>query len=221
MKRKYINPFFNKMYSRNDVYNEEDIRYLRQLARSKDWENRSRVAELLCNCEQDFVEKLLHEMTFDKDELVRADAADSLGGGKTLKSFERLWHLAEHDKSELVQFHAVLSCGEIYLNMDIPPYSKDEFKERLYGMIHRVESPHIGLSCYEVLYLLGETSAVEKIISVLGDAINNGDGTLIWHALHTLEAIDTEDIEKYRDGLKELQTKLSAAQKNYLEEILS
>ena len=220
MKRKYIEPFFSKMYIRNDVYMDKDIKYLRQLSRSKNWENRSRVAELLSSCQQDFAEEILYEMTFDKDELVRADAVDSLGVGKTEKSFERLWHLAQYDRSELVQFHAVLSCGEVYGNLDVLPCGQTQFIEKLHNLICREESSHIHLSCYEVLCYLGEFPAAEGIISILDDAAGKENGTLIWHALHSLSNIDEEILEKHAGKLRAIKPLLNKAQMQYFEEAI-
>ena len=119
------------MESRNDEYQEEDIRYLSQLSKAKKSEIRSKVAELLSTCEQEFAEEILFEMTYDKDEIVRADAVDSLGIGKSKYSFQRLRHLMEHDRSELVQFYAVLSYVDVFWNMEQISVSEDELIEEL------------------------------------------------------------------------------------------
>lgn len=221
MKRKYINRFFLKMESRNDVYQEDDIRYLRQLAKAKNSEIRSKVAELLSTCEQEFAEAILFKMTYDKNEIVRADAVDSLGIGKSQQSFRRLRHLMECDRSELVQFHAVLSYVDVFWNMDQVSVTEEALIEELEFLLKKEELDHVKLSYYEALYNLGRTMYLDDLLCLLQDASKANNGTLVWHALHSLENILNDNLnQEYIDKMKNLKLSLTRTQKSYYDEMI-
>ena len=221
MKRKYIDPFFLKMESRNDIYQGQDIDQLRRLSNSKIPDVRIRVAELLCTCEQDFAEQILFNMTFDKDELVRAHAVDSLGVGSQIGSLERLRSLMETDKSWLVRFYAVLSYVDVYSNVYDLNLKKNELVTELEALLNKEKEKHVKISYYEVLYCLENRRYIDELLFLLNESIDENNGTLIWHILRSLENILDNGINlKYIDYLKEIELRLNDAQKKYFETVL-
>lgn len=221
MKRKYIDRFFLKMESRNNIYREQDIIQLRNLANSKNPEVRIRVAELLCTCEQDFVEKILFNMTFDKDELVRTHAVDSLGVGSQIESLGRLRTLMESEKSWLVRFYAVLSYVDVYSNIYDLKLKKKELVTELEALLNKEKEKHVKISYYEVLYCLENRRYIDELMFLLNESIDKNNGTLTWHILHSLENIlDNGMDSKCIDYLKKIELRLNDAQKKYFQTVL-
>ena len=114
MRRKIL----DKLETLNEEYlilNEEEMRYVRKGVKSRDWDVRDVVAEILVGWYTPENEQILYNLTFDKEEMVCVDAVDSLCIGRTRRSLNRLRELMQ-DKRTLVRGYAVQSFFDVWVN---------------------------------------------------------------------------------------------------------
>ena len=84
------------------ILNKKEMRYVRKGAKSRNWDDRDVVAEILAGWYTAENERLLYNLTFDKHEMVCVDAVDSLCIGRTRRSLNRLRELMQ-DRRTMVR----------------------------------------------------------------------------------------------------------------------
>ena len=219
MKRKDVNRLLHKMELQSE-YSDADIKNIRTLAHSKDYEKRYRVAELLCTCKQKFAEEILLELTQDRNELVRASAVDSIGIGSQPATFDRLRALLEKEQSPLVRSYAVLSYYDVYNNISSSTTSEKTFKKELYSLFDEETDEDVRLSYYEVFIYLGKPEYINQIVSMLENAVSKDDSLMVWKVLHTFERIaDLCSFQSYRLRIDECSRNFNKAQRALFERI--
>ena len=97
------------------ILNKKEMRYVRKGAKSRNWDDRDVVAEILAGWYTAENERLLYNLTFDKHEMVCVDAVDSLCIGRTRRSLNRLRELMQ-DRRILVRGYAVRSFFDVWVN---------------------------------------------------------------------------------------------------------
>ncbi len=102
----------------NDKYlilNEKEMNFLRKCLKSRKQDVRWTAAEILVGWYTPENERILYNLTYDKEELVCVDATDSLCIGRTRRSLSRLRDLME-DERTLVRGYAVASFFQVWVN---------------------------------------------------------------------------------------------------------
>ena len=97
----------------NGVLDENDLTKLEYLAKDKDDEIRGYIASVLILSNSIYSEKILKNLMNDKDELVRANACDSLGSFSSAELINLMKDHIQKDKSSLVRGYAALSLVDI------------------------------------------------------------------------------------------------------------
>ncbi len=166
MSNKYdINRLFDLLEENNDI----DFEQIYRLVDSDDSEIRRLVAELL---ERDFSgkgEDILIKLSDDPDELVRAEACDSLCHSTKTDVLSKLLILAQRDKSEIVRSYALLSYWDVYANINGSKGKTEELVHVFQKMIGFENSEHVKIICYTSLYLCGRTEFLRLIVKGLGN----------------------------------------------------
>ena len=181
---------------------ENDINTLLGLSNSDNPEIRSYVAELLVSAHGKKAEKTLINMCVDKDEIVRANACDSLSVFPTFDSYNRLIKCVNNDKSAIVKTYAILSLADIFKRINID--TKD--LKKLFITYSQDENVSVSAACCRGLYILGEKSYLEKlfklfvtenyqercmIINILNSVINNENDKRIFSELRNFRKFET------------------------------
>ena len=127
-------------------------------AKHENWEIRNAVAIILAQTDQKQGEKILLKLVDDTDELIRANACDSLGSYSSESVTKVLKKKAVNDL-QLVRGYAVLSLGNIAFRKkdeDIHSFLKSASKKE--------KSIWVKINYYYNLCILGEIEYVYEII---------------------------------------------------------
>lgn len=158
-KLKILNTIESESYPYDDSFS-----ILSQLAQDKNAEIRNRVAQILANFHSLQSENILIKFLSDSDELIRANACDSLLFSSNYSIMERLKKVIKSDVT-LVRGYAILTMSDIAINT----HKVDEAIAFFQQILQKEKSPWIQLCCYEGLYKLGIHSYYNKIL----EQINN------------------------------------------------
>ena len=200
MKRKYETFKYRKLES-IEAYKEslslEDVSILISFARSKNELIRSWAAELLVNRYTEQSEEILYHMTYDRCDIVRINAVDSLCIGKQLKSLQRLESLFEDD-DYLIRGYAVLSHFDVTVNIYGENYNVDNRYIDLMESLLASDTPAwVKVCIFNNLYLCGCEPVLDKIADILDKAAENSDFEVVWCVLHTLDELVDGDNEVF------------------------
>lgn len=114
-----------------------------------------RVAEILGISNSLIAERILIKLLSDKDELVRANACDSLGASNSMEVLNLLKNKTIKDKSTLVRGYCILSIENIAYNMR---YNKKELREFWGNALMKEKIHWVKIHLYKALYNLGDES---------------------------------------------------------------
>lgn len=132
--------------------NEHYLEILDYLSRDEVEEVRAMVAEILILSNTQKAERILIKLLSDKDELVRANAADSLCNSNSLKVFDNLKKMISRDKSSLVRGYAILSLADVATNIN---YDMEELTNYMIGLLSKERVAWVKVNYYQALYKLG------------------------------------------------------------------
>lgn len=144
-----------------------DLKTLQMLSSSLDHEIRLRVAQILVDTGEDQACQILLTLSEDTDELVRANACDSLGIFSNMTVRRHLYNIAIHDKSSLVRMYAVLSLGDIIINGQLD--DKKTGVKKLVCALKREKTIRVKLAYAQTLYLLG----CDEYFDFLAEQVDN------------------------------------------------
>lgn len=222
MKRKYETFKYRKLES-IEAYKEslslEDVSILISFARSKNELIRSWAAELLVNRYTEQSEEILYHMTYDRCDIVRINAVDSLCIGKQLKSLQRLESLFEDD-DYLIRGYAVLSHFDVTVNIYGENYNVDNRYIDLMESLLASDTPAwVKVCIFNNLYLCGCEPVLDKIADILDKAAENSDFEVVWCVLHTLDELMTGGNEAFIKAMtRKVYSSLLPAQQEYVRE---
>lgn len=159
-----------------------------------------------------FFQQNLVRLLDDEDELVRADACDSLSFSNSEKVLNLLMEVLESEKVDLVRGYAVSSIAHILANM------KNTDKKYLNYFLDKLSSEQeifVQLNIYMALYLLGEKEFLYKLLEEL-DNTNFKVRSLVVNLLKEVVCHNNKNIIKahLKDLLEREETVLV---KSYIE----
>ena len=225
MKRKYENFKYKKLTSietRKAPLSLEDVSVLIAFAKSKNEPIRSWAAELLVNRYTEQSEEILYHMTYDRCDIVRINAEDSLCIGKQLKSLQRLESLSEDD-DYLIRGYAVLSHFDVTINIYDENYNVDNrYIDLMESLLASEASAWVKVCIFTNLYLCGCEPGIDKIADILDKAVRDGDFKVVWCVLHTLDELATGGNEAFIKAMtRKVYSSLIPAQHEYVREHFS
>lgn len=222
MKRKYENFKYKKlklMETRKKSLSLDDVSVLVSFAKSKNEFIRSWAAELLVNRYTEQSEEILYRMTYDRCDIVRINAVDSLCIGKQLKSLQRLESLFEDD-DYLIRGYAVLSHFDVTVNIYGENYNVDNrYIDLMESLLASDTSAWVKVCIFNNLYLCGCEPVLDKIADILDKAAENSDFEVVWCVLHTLDELMAGGNEAFIKAMtRKVYSSLLPAQQEYVRE---
>lgn len=160
----------------------EDYCQLHKWIQSGDADIRDRIAAMLAAHREEQAEKILLELARDDDELVRADAYDSLAVFQDERAADLLRWAAEFEEDELARYFALVSYVDAAL---AGGKSKETVRAFFVEMLEKAPPPLCGLACQYGLYCCGERAALQRILHYLAEP----DYIVRCRAIRTLEEI--------------------------------
>ena len=185
-----------------DFLDDKDIAALKRLAQHQDSGVRYDVAEILVNADAAQAEDILVPMLNDKDYLVRLNACDSLCISANPQVIELLKEIIARDKAGLVRFYAVLTIGDIALNINA---NRQELLEFLEQRLLCEKNMHTKIAFFRTMFLLGKEQYLQHLIEQLktknyrnrcatvkslADIVNNSNKAEIVAALEELQKVE-------------------------------
>lgn len=152
-----------KKISEKNTVDSNDLPILLQLSQCDDSEIRVYIAELLVLSKDNKAEKMLIHMCDDEDELVRANACDSLSVFPSIETYNCLIKNILTDISMLVKTYAILSIIDILNHVEI---DTKELKSLLILNLN-AEEIYMRAACRKGLYILGDDEQLEELINLL------------------------------------------------------
>lgn len=188
-------------------------------AKSKNELIRSWATELLVNRYTEQSEEILYHMTYDRCDIVRINAVDSLCIGKQLKSLQRLESLFEDD-DYLIRGYAVLSHFDVTVNIYGENYNVDNrYIDLMESLLASDTSAWVKVCIFNNLYLCGCEPGIDKIADILDKAVRDGDFEVVWCVLHTLDELVTGGNEAFIKAMtRKVYSSLIPAQQEYVRE---
>lgn len=169
-----------------EEFSDAQLDKLCNLAYSQNAEIRSKVASLLVDQYSERSETVLYHLTFDKEDIVKLEAVDSLCIGKTEMSLQRLKKLCRDD-DYYVRYFAIQSFCDVFTRIH---GQTAETKQILITFLQKLmieeEAGLVRLAIYKGLFLCGDSDASAKIVSLLVDAMKKSDNRFISPALNIL-----------------------------------
>lgn len=185
-----------------DELDQEQITALQRLAFSRNSEIRARAAVLLALWCDERTEEILYHLTFDRDEVVRLEAIDSLSAGRSMMSLQRLEQLCRHDDG-YVRFFALQSHYDVYRKIcGESEESKESYLRYLRGLGPEEDGTLPALAVKKLQYLCGSREGLTEIIKALSEALKTGNYSLVSPALNILVEI-VEPFSSFAQEVKE------------------
>ena len=163
-----------------------DYALLRRWAEHPDALIREQVAAVLVFGAGEPGREILLKLAADSEELVRAEAYDTLSVYPEEKVAEALKQAAVSEPDDLARYFALVSYGDVI--QELAPGDAEQkafFQDRL----QRDQAAVCRLGCEYALYQLGEPEALERILGYLDDP----DYLVRCRAVCTLEEIANEE----------------------------
>lgn len=182
-----------------------DYALLRRWAEHPDALIREQVAAALVFGENDEGRDILLKLAADSEELVRAEAYDTLSVYPNSQVAETLKQAAVTEPDDLSRYFALVSYADVM--QELTPGDAEQkvfFQDRL----QREQAAVCRLGCEYALYQLGEPGALERILGYLDDP----DYLVRCRAVCTLEEIaDEENRGQILEAVRGRREKESAA----------
>lgn len=182
-----------------------DYALLRRWAEHSDALIREQVAAALLFGAGEPGREILLKLAADSEELVRAEAYDTLSVYPDPQVAEMLKQAAVSEPNDLVRYFALVSYGDVIQEL-APGDAEQEafFQDRL----QRDQAAVCRLGCEYALYQLGEPGALKRILEYLDDP----DYLVRCRAVCTLEEIaDEENRGRILEAIRGRREKESAA----------
>ena len=185
----------DKLYDKDELFdlvNDEqaniDLNRLYPLATDTDSEVRLLVAELLSRDRTLNSENTLLDLLKDEDELVRAEACDSLSYFTGAKVLDALMFSLKNDEAEIVRCYALQSYWDAYFNEN-KSLKKDDMASVLSEIFELEKSIQVKLVCAGFLYLCGHLDMLDYLLQEL----DNTDQYIRNTVMNSLVLISNEE----------------------------
>lgn len=199
--QKIVDSFLDKY-----EFDDKEIDKLCSLANSKNSEIRSKVAAILGGVSGKKVEDTLYSLSFDKDDIVKLEAIDSLAAGESLLSLQRLQQICS-DEDPYSRFFGFQSYCDVFLNR----FSLSR-KEELLNMLKEYEKQESDSSVMAAIYkckaICGDKQSVFTLMQMHTKAVEERNFHLISPVFNLISEL-TDYLED-EDVLKVIDEYLSA-----------
>jgi HEAT repeat protein len=165
-----------------------DFNKLYPLAIDADSEVRQLTAELLAKDRTVRSESALIGLLKDSDELVRAEAADSLSYYSGSQVLDGLMASLRYDDSEIVRSYALLSYWDAYFDGNAAP-QKDSLFRVLSDLAELEKNLQVKLEYAGLLYLCGKLDMLDYLL----EELNNADHYIRNTVMNNLVRISNEE----------------------------
>lgn len=185
--------YIEKICEDNDQAIKQKLPVLLELSQDKNPEVRGMLAEnlVLFDCEE--TEEILYNMLSDQNLMVRLEAVDSIGVGRSRKSIEKVATMLSGQWS-LIRMYAVLSLFDLLTNAfgaNEEAFNQyREIKEKHFSMEN---NPRVLLAYYRNEYYMDHKTGLSLLENFYTDAMDQERYDLIWTVLHVLEEIKNEE----------------------------
>lgn len=201
--KKIIESFLNKY-----EFDEKEIDKLCSLANSSNSEIRRNVAIILGGISNEKAEKTLYHLSFDKDDIVKLEAVDSLAISKCQLSLQRLKQVCYSGDSYL-RFYAIQSYCDVFFNIHkCEPNYKDELLKTLKEYEALEMDSSVMAAIYKCKAICGDKQAVFALMQMHTRAVEDRNFHLISPVFNLISEL-TDYLEN-EDVLKEIDEYLSA-----------
>ena len=191
--------FLDRINDQDGVPTDDELLLIQRLCHDKNTIVRSSVAIALVQRYDPGSEKILLDMTYDKNSLVRIEAVDTLCIGRCTCTLERLKELFQ-DPNYMIRGYAVVSYFNVWINCY--GYTKESMRDYIKdteSFRNKETNPWVLLSYDRNRFLAGEKEGVENLIHILSLTKNHDevfDGNLYFvkiasSAVNTLREIRT------------------------------
>jgi|GEM_PF-5038857 len=156
--------YIELLENKNLSFEELDTEMIMKLAKNKDSEIRTLIAEVLSQYSNDFCDDILLAMLDDNDEMVRCNACDSLGSSNNPECVYKLIEKFD-DESELVRCYAILGATDITLRTK---ELEKELENKIRAHIKK-EKGIVKIAGLSSLVLFGYSTYLNRIFKYLSD----------------------------------------------------
>lgn len=196
--QKIIESFLDKY-----EFDDEEIDKLCYLANSSNSEIRSKVAAILGGVSGEKVEDTLYSLSFDKDNIVKLEAIDSLAIGESFLSLQRLQQICS-DEDPYFRFFGFQSYCDVFLNR----FSQSR-KEELLNVLKEYEKQEtdslVLAAIYKCKAICGDKQSVFNLMQMHTKADEQSNYHLLTPVFNLLsellDCLENEDtlkvIEEY------------------------
>lgn len=143
----------------------DDWNKISELINDNSSEIRLEISELLALFPSENSEKMLLSILNDSDYLIRASVCDSLYFSVSQETLHKLMTFAK-DKRYLVRGYAILSIGDIQLNLKT---DSGPIVEYLKMLEQKEKSQWVKIAIYRSLFILGDLSYGEKLVNMINN----------------------------------------------------
>lgn len=186
-----------KLSASTDAYTKDELKKLNSLAHSTNYRVRAKVAELLVDQFDEESESTLYHLSYDKVEIVKLEAIDSMCIGKSEMTLKRLAFLCNDESCTVRQF-AFQSHYEVYMNINgYTQYSKGNYLKWLQSFEFNEKADIVVMVMQKLKFLCGDRQALDIMIDVLIGAINQKKWGLVSPLLYMLQEIIGIDERQY------------------------
>lgn len=165
-----------------------DIQKIEEILPSCDAELRYFIAENLINAEPEFSWQILKMLASDEDDMVRAEACQSLGINESKDAFDLLLGVVCKDSNEIVQIYAILSLGLVMRHQCLKEIN--HAVQTLLKIKTTNKSSRTQIAVCEALYRVTKSTVyLDEITAFLEDE----DYTIRCSALNSLKELRQKD----------------------------
>lgn len=166
-------------------FSDDELNILYKFSEDENSNIRASVARILIDFTEERGENILIKLARDKDEIVRAEACDSLRVSKSKYTYNLLISRVNVDDDEIVRGYSVSSIGEISLRLGLEENTIIFLKKYLF----KEKSVFVKINIFKVLYILGERDYLNEIIKLIDTKVYQNRCAIV----NCLEEILNED----------------------------
>lgn len=182
-----------------DALHADDYQMLQSWTETENSSVKRMIVALVAQREADEARKLLLQLSNDSNASVRAFALDVLCGFPAPECIKRLQQAVHDERNTYARYCAIRSCADLMIDEAEDAHAVQTFFETV---MHKETEPLCRLGCSYALYISGQDSALDAILSLL----DSKDEDLQCETVIVLQDIaETKNIQAIAKSVKRLQ----------------